>query len=150
MEKMLLFAEESNRIEGIHDPLSMSIMAARLAEIIDKPVLTLNDVTGFAKMCGGKLRDKAGMDVRVGLHKPIPGGSEVKEKLEHMIAFTDETGADPYQYHCEFETLHPFTDGNGRTGRMIWAWMMVDKYDYGFELLFLHKFYYQTLAHYRI
>jgi hypothetical protein len=142
------FAEESNAIEGIHDITASSVMAERLEVLLYKPVLTMEDVISFAKMCGGELRDKVGMDVRVGAHIPPPGGAEIQPRLEKLLSRAD-AGIDPYHVHCKFETLHPFTDGNGRTGRMLWAWMMIDQSDYDLSLKFLHKFYYQTLDHYR-
>jgi hypothetical protein len=108
----------------------------------------MEDVISFAKMCGGELRDKVGMDVRVGAHIPPPGGAEIQPRVEKLLSRAD-AGIDPYPVHCKFETLHPFTDGNGRTGRMLWAWMMIDQSDYDLSLKFLHKFYYQTLDHYR-
>lgn len=45
------------------------------------------------------------------------------------------------------------TDGNGRSGRALWAWMMLCRGgSYGrakvIELGFLHTFYYQTLEHF--
>lgn len=46
----------------------------------------------------------------------------------------------PWEVHIAYEMLHPFTDGNGRSGRMLWAWQMRN-----FPLDFLHTFYYQTL-----
>jgi hypothetical protein len=54
-----------------------------------------------------------------------------------------DSGGLPLEAHVRYETLHPFTDGNGRTGRALWYWMMVgsSRADLGF----LHAFYYQTL-----
>ncbi len=87
------------------------------------------------------------MSVSVGRHCPPDGGPEVERSLRKLVRRADGDG-EPYSTHCAFEALHPFTDGNGRTGRMIWAWMMKEQKDYDFSLLFLHKFYYQTLDHY--
>ena len=57
-----------------------------------------------------------------------------------------DNDATPYDIHRRYETLHPFMDGNGRSGRILWAWQMIH-HDIrpGLSLGFLHAFYYQTL-----
>lgn len=145
---MFLFAQESNLIEGIEDKDASWFMAGELRALFDMPVLLMEDVIRFARVCGGGLRAKPGQNVRVGSHRAPSGGPDILVELEKIIERANE-GEDPYRVHCDFEVLHPFTDGNGRTGRMIWGWIMSDKVGYDFSLLFLHKFYYQTLSHYR-
>jgi hypothetical protein len=56
--------------------------------------------------------------------------------------------ADPYILHVEYEQLHPFTDGNGRSGRAMWLYAMkkCGRLEQGLNLGFLHAFYYQTLS----
>ena len=60
--------------------------------------------------------------------------------LQHLL----ESSAAPYEAHKWFEALHPFTDGNGRTGRIYWLWQM-QKMGLSTELGFLHTYYYQSL-----
>lgn len=48
-----------------------------------------------------------------------------------------------YRCHVVYETLHPFTDGNGRSGRAVWLRQM--GWIVRAPLGFLHHFYYQTL-----
>ena len=50
--------------------------------------------------------------------------------------------------HYEFETIHPFFDGNGRTGRMLTAWVL-EKVGYGLGKFYaLEEFYAQDLQGY--
>ena len=36
-------------------------------------------------------------------------------------------------------------DGNGRSGRALWLWQMVNQHNYDMRLGFLHLWYYQSL-----
>jgi Fic family protein len=56
---------------------------------------------------------------------------------------------DPWKCHVRFETLHPFLDGIGRTGRAIWVWQMQRIGRDPFALPFLHRAYYQSLENTR-
>jgi hypothetical protein len=73
----------------------------------------------------------------VGRHLPPRGGPEIRNHLLDLL-LNDDLSA--YEQHVAYEVLHPFTDGNGRSGRALWAWRVRD-----FPLGFLHTFYYQTL-----
>jgi hypothetical protein len=143
---LLDFVRESNRIEGIHrEPHPSEVQVHErflaLAEI------TTADLGQFVGVVAGvPLRDCYGRDVRVGAHFPPPGGPEIREELDKLLA---EINAglyeSPWAAHVRYEKLHPFMDGNGRSGRVLWAWQMRHEGHDPFALPFLHRFYYQTL-----
>ena len=141
------FVIESNRVEGINrNPPQAELDAHRDFVRLEK--LTTADVEKFVTDCtsfrgthGAVLRRKYGMNVTVGGYTPPPGGANIEMEL-HKLLGDINFGLDPYEAHRRYESLHPFTDGNGRSGRAIWLWQMGPD---GLTLGFLHAFYYQTL-----
>jgi hypothetical protein len=47
--------------------------------------------------------------------------ADVPRLLDLLCSAVDEL--EPDQWYIEFEEVHPFTDGNGRTGSVLWNWM---------------------------
>lgn len=145
------FVAESNRIEGIlRPPLENEIDGTRMfVKANSSP--SLNDVATLALIYApnkGFLRNQSGMDVRVGSHIPKPGGPQIYSDLVALLATIGDT--DPFEFHVAYETLHPFMDGNGRTGRALWVWQMWRQNPQMLELGFLHAWYYQSIAARRI
>ncbi len=141
MSDLYNFVKESNRIEGIYlepakEEVAVSEWFLALAEINE------GDLQDFVDVCqpGAMLRDRPGLDVRVGNHVAPPGGEGVRQVLEHILWKASDASWTAYEVHREYETLHPFTDCNGRSGRILWAWQMKE-----FPLGFLHRWYYQSL-----
>lgn len=138
------FVRESNRIERI-DGVSPGDLAAH-ERLLALPTLQVTDIEDFVRMvAGASLRSHLGMNVRVGNHYPPRGGPEIIKSLGHILenARRGDTRAQCFAVHCQYEKIHPFMDGNGRSGRAIWLWMMggIEKAPLGF----LHHFYYQSL-----
>lgn len=139
------FVRESNAIEGItREPTTDELLASeRFLHLFQLSAVTLGDLQAVYAP-DKPLREQDGMNVRVGKHTPPPGGPHIRRQLNNLLARANR-GADPWKTHLHYETLHPYLDGNGRTGRMLWAWQMRNHGRDPFGLPFLHRFYYQTL-----
>ena len=141
---LLAFVTESNKIEGIHRPPTEAELRATRT-FLDLPVVQVVDLVRLVGVYapGAPLRTQPHMNVYVGDHVPPRGGPHIEAELRALL---ERTGDDPHEIHCKFESLHPFLDGNGRSGRALWAWHM-QHLGLRFEKIgFLHSFYYQTLS----
>ncbi len=136
------FVEESNAIESIFDSVSHDLALFKTHLLLAVPVLNHEDLCRFND--AGRPREYEGLNVWIGQHIPPPGGPLVLKELNSILTKAN-AGSNVYQIHQEFEALHPFTDGNGRTGRALWLWQMVNQQGYDISLGFLHKWYYQSL-----
>jgi len=145
------FMRESNAIEGIHGEDRIAQELPAMESFISSPLSTksvINLVMILQPKAHGRangLRTQPGMDVRVGNHLPPRGGPDIEPAFEGIIKRAAENAADAYQVHVDYETLHPFMDGNGRTGRAVWLWQMLTFYGYRYQLGFLHCWYYRSL-----
>jgi len=62
---------------------------------------------------------------RAVFHPPHP--ARVRELLEDLLTTLDQDSEDPLlqagRFHYEFQSIHPFEDGNGRVGRLLTTWL---------------------------
>lgn len=140
------FVRESNRIEGIHKiNIEREIEAHERFFQLDR--ISIGDLVVLIDEIqpGAVPRFTQGRDVRVGNHIPPKGGPHIVPRLQMILDDVNGRIRNEWENHYHYEQLHPFTDGNGRSGRALWLWNMggMDKAPLGF----LHHFYYQTLRH---
>lgn len=147
------FIEESNRIEGIiRAPTAAEVREHE--EFLKLPLVMVDHLRRFVKVVapGKYLRTELGMDVRVGSHIAPRGGPEILARLDSLLDQIAAGLLTAWEAHRAYETLHPFMDGNGRSGRVLWLWQMLHQHDDPWALKrgFLHSFYYQTLGECRL
>ncbi len=144
----LKFITESNMIEGIHrEPLDSELREHNRFLALKK--VTIADLEKFVSIyqSDAVLRDKVGLDVRVGTYYPPKGGPDILSELSGLLKHCNNSKLrySPFEAHKIYESLHPFTDGNGRSGRILWLWMMKQENKTIYQS-FLQTWYYQSLS----
>lgn len=137
---------ESNLIENIDDPKEDKRSQMAWNWFKDQ-ALTLDIILQLhRKICRRQFKmDKISnsqlgkwrtVEVRVGPRVCIPSVQVPKAMQDWADGWIGEklTEGDIQNCHVQFERVHPFRDGNGRTGRMIMNWQMVHN---GFSTLLI-------------
>jgi Fic family protein len=104
------------------------------------------------------LRSKPGTTLRNNVtgavvYTPPQGQAVIREKLENWQAFlTANNDLDPLircaVQHYQFEAIHPFTDGNGRTGRVLNILYLVQQGLLDTPILYLSRYIIRNKADY--
>lgn len=87
------------------------------------------------------------------IYTPPEGESVIREKLANWEKFLhEETEIDPLirmaVQHYQFEAIHPFTDGNGRTGRVLNLLFLVEQGLLASPVLYLSRYIIQHKSQY--
>ncbi|TDM05988.1 MAG: addiction module protein [Ideonella sp. MAG2] len=106
---------------------------------------------GFRKLPGTALKDGAGRTV----YTPPQDPTDIVEKMRQLERFMNEPSvfdADPLikmaLIHHQFESIHPFYDGNGRTGRIVNVLYLVKEGLLDIPVLYLSQHIVRTKADY--
>lgn len=127
------FLYESNAIEGEYgaEQLYNAALAWDYLRQQKQPLATINVLTTHRLLMKNLLRSEwigafkpQGIDVFVGNHPTLPSAlvpSAIEKWLEGMNSKPADSEACK-RLHIGYEAIHPFCDGNGRTGRMFYNW----------------------------
>jgi Fic family protein len=120
------YLRESNAIEDVHDEQALETAYEAWEELRAVDTLTKENIKSVhgtllknrQPEIAGEFRD---CNVRVGGDVP-PSPNAVPELVSELLSTTPETPFEALDWHIRFEKIHPFADGNGRIGRLIYLW----------------------------
>lgn len=102
------------------------------------------------KVSGTALRN--GVNGKI-IYTPLEGEQVIRDKLANWERFIhDNEDLDPLIIlavaHYQFEAIHPFTDGNGRTGRILNSLLLIEKGLLHLPILYLSRYIIEHKADY--
>lgn len=123
----------------------------RVAQILEVQAILEENDAGFRKLPGTALKNDATGEV---VYTP-PGTNEIPGLMEDLERFINDDGIcdwDPLTkmavLHHQFESIHPFYDGNGRTGRILNILYLVQQDLLRIPVLYLSRYINQNKADY--
>lgn len=145
------FLRESNAIEGVYDEDSLQQATYAWEYMIEQDQITPHDVLrthkilmlnhkllpdekGYFRHCAAFIGGKQAMHHKEVSKAIMEWCHEMNQKLDCDKESCMEDWSK--QLHVTYEKIHPFVDGNGRTGRMFMNWWRIKN---GLPILVIHE-----------
>lgn len=137
------FLSESNKIEREYSDVALqdAKQAWTMACLASKDGININYILGIHRRLlkrlnpeiAGKIRD---CPVSIGGKTKWDNKEEIKESLNKLCKIIPKNEEEIKEWHIKFEYIHPFEDGNGRTGRIL---LNIQRLKIGLPLLIIHE-----------
>lgn len=128
---MLPVSNDYYRAKDVEETNGHFLMFNKMIDTLDEPLSEALIKAFHYELKSGVFEDRAN-GYAIGEYKKRPNmigiyetalPEDVPEKIQELLAWYHEipvkTLAIMAQFHARYESLHPFQDGNGRTGRLI-------------------------------
>jgi len=121
-------------------------------QILDIQQILEQNRAGFRKLPGTELKNRRTGEV---IYTPPQDHQQIVELMSVLERFINEDGQDDCDplikmalIHFQFESIHPFYDGNGRTGRIVNILYLVSKGLLNIPVLYLSRYIIQNKSEY--
>jgi Fic family protein len=120
------FIKESNKIEGVYEESAVDQSYKAWSYIIDERSLTHESIKQTHELIiMNRQPDIAGeyRNIAVRIADEIRDNqAEIEAQIDELLEWNPQNAIEALLWHIRFEKIHPFEDGNGRVGRMIYLW----------------------------